>query len=337
MPTNKNAMYRYLILNDCFRNKYRNFTIDILCKYVNEKLKENGLPTVSERQIKSDIAEMKINPKWNVKFDETLFDGKKKIYRYEDTDYSIENLSLNEQQKSLIKSILDLTEQISGIEQIDRISEFKVQLSQLISENYNQQNNPTVIFEKNNYVSGLNEWWEKCLNAIQNKCVLKIVYNEFCSKEKNNFIISPYCLKEYNNRWFLICLNHEDKTRLYNLPLDRVEQIYIENQEFIESTFDIKDYYSDVVGVTVYQDEKIEDIHFKVYGKTAHYVATKPIHESQIQHWENDVLDVHLKVKINYELEHTLLSFIPFIKIISPKSLVDKHIEILKTSLNFYK
>ena len=36
--------------------------------------------------------------------------------------------------------------------------------------------------------------------------------------------------------------------------------------------------------------KKLEEVHFLVHGKTAHYLYTKPIHESQIPHWNKQTV-----------------------------------------------
>ena len=100
---------------------------------------------------------------------------------------------------------------------------------------------------------------------------------------------------------------------------------------------DWKTYFEDIIGVTNYADKPVETIHFRVQGITAHYIKTKPIHESQNAHWLNDnTLDVKLKVKINPELEHLLLSYADSITILSPQSLIDNHIKALKMALGRY-
>jgi predicted DNA-binding transcriptional regulator YafY len=92
------------------------------------------------------------------------------------------------------------------------------------------------------------------------------------------------------------------------------------------------------LGVTNYKDAPVEEVHFVVHGKTAHYLFTKPIHESQVSHWNEDgSLDVKLKVKINYELKRLLLSYAADITILSPQSLVEEHKESLRMALEQYK
>ena len=52
MPTNKNALLRYQILDRCFSNRYRKYTIEDLVDAVNEALYDMYGSEVSMRQIR---------------------------------------------------------------------------------------------------------------------------------------------------------------------------------------------------------------------------------------------------------------------------------------------
>ncbi len=51
MPVNNNALFRYRILDSCFKNKYRNYTIEDLLVEVNKKLIDLTGNTISLRQL----------------------------------------------------------------------------------------------------------------------------------------------------------------------------------------------------------------------------------------------------------------------------------------------
>ena len=82
----------------------------------------------------------------------------------------------------------------------------------------------------------------------------------------------------------------------------------------------------------------VEEVHFLAHGKTAHYIYTKPIHGTQKPKWIDDrTLDVRINVKINTELKRLLLSYVPYITILSPQSLVEEHKKALQLALEQYK
>lgn len=203
--------------------------------------------------------------------------------------------------------------------------------------NYTPGSNPVVYYEGNPYLHGLDTWWKTLYEAIKSKTVLNIHYKDFANEEFF-FLVSPYALKEYNHRWFLICWNHKKRTRYYNIALDRIHDITpCSTEPFIENVSDIEEYYEQAVGVTILDGQPIEKVVFIVGGLTAKYIDTKPIHPLARHRWLPDgTLQVTLNVVINYELEHLLLSYAGNIRIIAPQSLIDKHKAILRQALAKY-
>ena len=59
MPTNKNALLRYQILDRCFSDFHRKYEIDDLVEKVNEALYDLYGTEVSVRQIRDDIKYMR--------------------------------------------------------------------------------------------------------------------------------------------------------------------------------------------------------------------------------------------------------------------------------------
>ena len=177
----------------------------------------------------------------------------------------------------------------------------------------------------------------KC-NAIQYNTVLLIDYKPF-DEDEMHFVFHPHYLKQYNNRWYIFGMEQSHPDQIWNLALDRIENIETtKDYPYIKLDVDWNEYFDDIIGVTNIDNVPVEKIHFLVHGKTAHYLYTKPLHGSQVAKWLDDnTLDVTLKVKINYELKRTLLSYAPFITILSPQSLVEEHKESLKKALDQYQ
>jgi type I restriction-modification system DNA methylase subunit len=55
MPVDKQVLLRYQVLNKCFRNRYRDYTIDDLVDECNKALRRMDKPDVSKRTIQNDI------------------------------------------------------------------------------------------------------------------------------------------------------------------------------------------------------------------------------------------------------------------------------------------
>ena len=59
MPVNNNALLRYRVLDRCFKNKHRNYTIDDLLDEVNENLIDQTGKGIQLRQLRVDIQKMR--------------------------------------------------------------------------------------------------------------------------------------------------------------------------------------------------------------------------------------------------------------------------------------
>ena len=320
MPTNKNAFMRYKILDNCFRNPGKRYFINDLIEECEKTLldidqKSNG---ISLRQIRDDLAFMKSKQGWNVELGD-FREGKKMYYRYLDLSFSINNMPLNELEINQLKTTVDILSQFKGMPQFDFINELLPKLRQGIAT---EENETIIEFDSNQYLKGI-EHLGTLHNAIYYKKILEILYHPFENEKPNTFLIHPYYLKQYNNRWFLFGYNPENEKSNWNLALDRMFTIKEVTGKFKKNK-EIKwaEYFEDIIGVTKADDGELEDITLHFYGKTIFYVESKPIHGSQkSKRIDNNTLEVKLNLIVNYELERLIISYADSVKVLSPKTL----------------
>jgi predicted DNA-binding transcriptional regulator YafY len=134
-------------------------------------------------------------------------------------------------------------------------------------------------------------------------------------------VISPYLLKEYNNRWFLIGFDHDNKL-ITNLGLDRILNVKKSIVDYyVDPDFDSATYAKDIVGVSIPAKSKKIKLKIKAHGRQRFYLDTKPLHPSQKKIKETDEFAVFQLVLIpNFELKSKILSNIDTLEVISPKS-----------------
>ena len=146
------------------------------------------------------------------------------------------------------------------------------------------------------------------LNKIIEKQPLRLQYQPF-QKDIETHIIHPYFLKEYNNRWFLFCLN-EERQAIFNYPLDRIINIEEEHIYFNDTKYEPPNlYFRDIIGVTRLPGNP-QKIRLKFKKPRAYYVETKPLHPSQRMVEETDMHMVfEIRIIPNREYEATILSF----------------------------
>jgi len=334
MATNKHAQIRYNTLDKCFRNPGKNYTLDDLLEECNQAIFDfdPGSEGIRKRQLYDDLRYMESEQGWSIELAEGLKLGRKKIYRYIDTGFSISNRPLNEDDANHLKSAMLTLSRFKGLPQFDWVEELSVRLDD--SFNLTKDTREIISFEENEFLKG-KEFITQLYNAIHYKKVLEIHYKSFKSDYINIFYISPYYLKQYNNRWFLLGKDAKYETPT-NLALDRIEIIKETDQKYTETDVDFTEYFEDVIGVSV-NEEIVQKILLKVSNNSINYIKTKPLHGSQKIKEENaDFVIVELELIPNYELESLLLSFGDNIVVMEPTSLRNKIKERVKTLLLQY-
>ena len=337
MATNKNALIRYKVLDNCFRNPGRRYFIGDLIDACEKVLAEidpdsNG---ISRRQIFEDIAFMESKEGWEIELAK-LRDGKKVFYRYADINFSINNMPLNEVEINQLKAAVDILSQFKGMPQFEWVNELVPKLKQGIASD---EASATIMeFDSNQYLKGI-EHLGPLHNAIFYKKVLSVSYQPFENETPFEVVMHPYFLKQYNNRWFLFGYNPEKDKFDWNLAIDRIVSIKeIKGKYHKNATIDWQEYFEDIIGVTKPIDATVENVVLHFTGKTGNYMETKPLHGSQKPKWlDGQTLEVKLQLIINYELERLILSYADSVSVIQPLSLAKAIKNRLKEALNNYK
>ena len=125
---------------------------------------------------------------------------------------------------------------------------------------------------------------------------------------------------------------------MFNLALDRIKEVETDhNTEYIFKDFDADSYFADVLGVTVSESQRAQEVVFKVDTNNAPYIKTKPIHNSQqIMSEEIDGVTFSVKVQLNPELERIILGMGSSLTVISPAQLRKRILNNLKAAVNKY-
>jgi predicted DNA-binding transcriptional regulator YafY len=324
MALNKNALIRYKVLDNCFRNPGRRFFIEDLISECDKVLAEidpnsNG---ISRRTIFDDIKFMESSEGWQIELLKQK-ESKRTYYRYADSSFSINNMPLNEVEVNQLKSAMNILSQFKGMPQFEWVNELLPKLQQGISSNESVL--PIMEFENNQFLKGI-DLLGQLYNAIHYKTVLKIRYQPFQDEKAFDLALHPYFLKQYNNRWFLFGYNPEHKKSDWNLAIDRIVEIKESNFPYIEnSEVDWSEYFDDIIGVTKPDGAALETVVLHFYGLTGKYMEAKPLHGSQKTKWlDKDTLELSIKVVINYELERLILSYADAVRVVGPEMLKQK-------------
>lgn len=322
MPANKNALIRYKTIDNCLRNTYKRWTLNDLVDACSDALYDcEGISKgVSVRTVQMDLQTMRSD---KLGYNAPIEVYGQKYYRYSDPDFSIMNMPMSENDYQVLHEAVDMLRQLDNFEQFAEMSDVVSRLQdKLAISKHNRK--PIVHFDNVPNLKGL-----KLLNPLYNYIAqrqsLRIMYQPFSARKPQQYVVFPYLLKEFRNRWFLFCSRATD-LRMFNLALDRIVSVepidvpYRDNPQF-----DSEHFFDNVIGVTKNIGNKPQHITFRATREQSHYIATKPVHPSQklVSCNPNDGSCIFsIDVVINIEMYSIMMSFGPGVKLLSPRQAV---------------
>ena len=338
MPTNKNALTRIVLLDKLLSDRYHAYSIQDMTNYLNKELPQYGQENgVTKRCVEKDIEYLEYNFPILIEFERYYVDAyseksdkgyKKKCIRYADPTFSIFKPKLTDDEKNILSSALQTLGRFEGFENFEWLNDLKQRLD--LVEHH-------VIISRSNNLIEDKSLIAKLFTLIKNKQVITLTYHTFVNSQKRNVIVSPHLLKEYNNRWFLIC-SANDTGRIITFALDRVDDVCNNyTRHYIETPNNLNERYEDIIGVTYNEEAPVYKIIFWVSDTAKKYIDTKPIHGSQtpisgqdecILRYKNENSQngafYYIKCKDNYELIREMCSYGDELIVLSPVEIQNK-------------
>ena len=233
MSANKNAQLRYQILDRCFSNFKKKYTIDDLIEEVNEKLYDMNGIEVSLRQIREDIKFMRDRMGYDAPIEAYPLEGRKCYYRYSDRDFTIYNNELSTEEVKNLSQTVNILRRFRGVPSFNWIEEVVSNLEYRFGGKTTQEN--VISFDQNERLRGL-EYLPTLIEAATNHQTLRLLYCSYKGIE-HDIVVFPYHLKQYNNRWFLFALEKNKKLpHVSTYALDRIVKLSNDNTEYIPNT-----------------------------------------------------------------------------------------------------
>jgi len=278
MPVNKDAMARYRIIDRMLADPHNDYTTRQI-----EKAVSRECPKVSTRMIQKDIKALE------EEFGKEMIRNRagRGTVRYADQASPLFYQELTSDEEEILKEALSSLGQFEGLESFKWLEILKRKLDMP----HERKERPVISFSKNDILQIPENLLGNLFSAISRKKVIRFGYRKFqdAGKTYSQVTVYPYQLKQYNNRWFLLCNpvgNAEypfTPDTIYNYALDRMDGKveYVDEMPYIDSIVDIDARFNEIIGVTYRKDVGMEDIYFAVKPQAVDYVRTKYIHSSQ--------------------------------------------------------
>lgn len=177
------------------------------------------------------------------------------------------------------------------------------------------------------------------VSAMKEEKRLLVTYQRFDRPEPHSFLLDPYCLKVFKQRWYLVGKpeDHPEERDPRVYALDRVKDIAVTDKEFkIPRDFKPTKFFEAQFGVDRRLTEA-EKIRVKVSALTANYIRTLPIHGSQFELEKNEQYSIFgFYVAPTYDFIQELRKHGQTLEVLEPAHLRETFIKDCKEELANY-
>ena len=271
-------MARYRIIDRMLADPHKDYTTKDI-----EKAVARECPKVTTRMIQKDIKALEEAP-----FNKKMLRGKggRGTVRYDDQSTPLFYQELTSDEEDILREALGSLGQFEGLDNFKWLENLKKRLD----IPGGKKDRPIISFARNDILQIPENLLGYLYSAISRRKVIRFGYRRFqnVGQPYSQATVYPYQLRQYNNRWFLLCnpIGNEEypfePESIYTYALDRMDGKveYVEELPFLDTPVDIDARFDEIVGVT-YQNVKQEDIYFAVKPEAVGYVLTKYLHPSQ--------------------------------------------------------
>lgn len=158
------------------------------------------------------------------------------------------------------------------------------------------------------------------LDSLRSNKRLLITYKSFSSDKETTFETEPYCLRMFNQRWYLVARSLDFASpRIY--ALDRVVNIQLTNHSFAyPEEFSAEDFFAASYGIIVDETMEAESIELKVHSSHVGYMRSLPLHRSQQETTQTIEYSIfQLTLAPTFDFEQKILSMGEYVEVLSPE------------------
>ena len=175
------------------------------------------------------------------------------------------------------------------------------------------------------------------IEALRDKTTIEMTYQGFGKPHPYTFVVEPYCLKMFKQRWYLLAYSPDlDKMLIYSL--DRIHAIEPTKQEYeLPQDFDSEFYFRNVYGVSGMEDEP-QEVEIKIEAYQANFLRTLPLHSSQTEIERQKQYSIfRYNIVPSFEFKQELRKHGSVLEVLKPRWLRDEFRKDLAYQLSKYQ
>lgn len=159
------------------------------------------------------------------------------------------------------------------------------------------------------------------IEALRDNHAIQMTYQGFDKTHPSTFVVEPYCLKMFKQRWYLLAYSPvKDRKLVY--ALDRMHEVEITKQKYeLPNDFDAEFYFRNTYGVS-FAEEQPEEVKISISAGQANYLRTLPLHPSQKEEERNEEYSVFSYYVVpTFEFCQELYQYGSDVEVLAPEKL----------------
>jgi len=187
-------------------------------------------------------------------------------------------------------------------------------LNNILNESSDMRDN--ILFE---HVPSSQKHLITIVESIRDRKIIEITYQGFNKSNASKFEASPYCLKLFKQRWYVVAQTPADSDP-WVYGLDRILDIKRTNRSYrIPKSFNAQDYFRNLYGVCIEDWKCAEDVEIKVDKSQVNYFRSLQLHPSQTEIETTDDFSIfRYHIVPTYDFTQELLSKSDSIEVLLP-------------------
>lgn len=190
-----------------------------------------------------------------------------------------------------------------------------------------------------------NDYLQIVINAMKKKVRVEVTYRKYNSEVVSHVNFEPYCLKLFNQRWYVLAHFHRDATidkdeqdYFATYSFDRIQSMTLTEIKFeVREDFDAQEYFGECYGIYAGGDVEAQRIVIRAYNDQRFYLRDLPLHHSQKElHRGDNYIDYEYYMRPTIDFCSHLLSFGKHVEVIEPQSLRENIVEMAKEIIQTY-
>ena len=162
------------------------------------------------------------------------------------------------------------------------------------------------------------------IKAMKESLMISAEYRRYDAAEPKKFLMMPYCVKLFRQRWYALCRHRNGFFGVFSL--DRFVRVEVSDQHFdIDPDFDAAEYFSECFGIVSEVNAPAERIVLRAYESERYFLRDLPLHHTQQEIvTEENYSDFEIFMRPTFDFSAHLLSRGIMLKVLEPQWLADE-------------